>query len=256
MNASSPRRPLIGGNWKCHTVLEEATRLASEVRRRVERYRDVDVVVFPPYPFLAPVARVLDGSRVALGAQDCHDRDRGAFTSAVSAPMIASVGATWVLVGHSERRRVFGDTDEIVAAKLRRALEAGLRPVLCIGETLDEREAGRTHAVLERQLDSALGGLSEEHLGRMALAYEPVWAIGTGRTATPAQAQDAHAFVREWLASRVGSAVAAAMRIQYGGSVKPGNVDELMACPDVDGALVGGASLDAEAFARIVGFRR
>ena len=246
------RSPIVGGNWKMHLELDGAVALASEVRNRLSAQRAVDVVVFPPFPFLAPVADRLRESRIGLGAQDLHTAEKGAFTGAVSASMLTSVGAQWVLVGHSERRQVFGDSDNVVAAKLRVALAHKLRPVLCIGETLQEREAGQTFAVLGRQLDSALSGLTPSALSTLVLAYEPVWAIGTGKVATPEQAQETHAWIRRHIADALGAGFASALRIQYGGSVKGDNAAGLLGQADIDGALVGGASLQADEFAAIV----
>jgi triosephosphate isomerase len=252
--SETTRRPFIAGNWKMHLDLDGAKALASEVVRLCNQVRDRDIALIPSFPFLAPVADKLRDSRIALGAQDCHTEVKGAFTGAVSTDMLRSVGCAWVLCGHSERRHVFGDTDAVVHAKLRRVLASGMGPILCIGETQAERRGGRTTEVLRTQLTGALDGLDEVSMRKVVIAYEPVWAIGTGDTATPAQAQDAHAFVREWLANAFGDSLAKSIRIQYGGSVKADNAAELMACPDVDGALVGGASLDAGSFAQIVKF--
>lgn len=246
------RRPMVGGNWKMNTTFPEGVRLADDLKRRIGRLRTVDVVVYPPFPFIESVARRFDGERVTVGAQDLHPKASGAFTGAVSGPQLRSVGCTSVLIGHSERRHVFGDSDVTVASKLAAALQADLDVVLCVGETLAERDGDRTFAVCERQLASALHGLDATALQRVVIAYEPVWAIGTGRNATPGQAQDVHRFIREWLAGAFGAATSTATRIQYGGSVKADNVAELMAGPDVDGALVGGASLQAESFASII----
>ncbi|GMV40243.1 MAG: triosephosphate isomerase [Myxococcales bacterium] len=248
------RTPIIAGNWKMHTTLDEALELGSEVRRLTSQVRSVEVVLIPPFPYLAPLGKRLEGSRIALGAQDLWPEPKGAFTGAVSAPMLASVGCRYALCGHSERRAIFGDGDALVNRKVKATLAAGLLPILCVGETRDERRAGQTNARIEAQLTGGLEGVSAEQAATMVVAYEPVWAIGTGDTATPGQAQDVHAFVREWLGRRFGDSVAQAMRIQYGGSVKADNVDELMACKDIDGALVGGASLVASSFARIVKF--
>jgi triosephosphate isomerase len=222
------------------------------VRNRLSSYPAAQTLIFPPFPFLAPVAERLDGSQIGLGAQDLHFEAKGAFTGAVSAAMLASVGCRWVLIGHSERRHVFGDSDEVVAKKLRAALAAGLRPVLCIGEQLQERQAGQTFAVNARQLRTALQGLDAGQLEHLVIAYEPVWAIGTGLVATPEQAQEVHADIRQQLAGLLGRDFAARTRIQYGGSVKASTAAGLMAQPDVDGLLVGGASLQAEEFAAIV----
>ena len=247
----SDRRPYIAGNWKMHKTLPEAVALADELKRRIGRLRNVDVAVVPSFPFVSAVARRLEGERIAVGAQDIQPGTFGAFTGAVSGVQLRSAGASFVLIGHSERRHVFGESDALVADKLRAALESDLDAVLCIGETLDQREQGATIAVCERQLSSALDGLDATQLARITIAYEPVWAIGTGRTASPAQAQEVHRHIREWLGHACGAPVAAQTRIQYGGSVKAENAAELMACADVDGALVGGASLDPDAFAAI-----
>ncbi len=246
------RTPYVGGNWKMNTTLPEALRLADDLKRRAGRLRGVRVVLFPPFPFIEAVARRLDGERLGVGAQDLHHKPSGAFTGAVSGAMLRSVGATTVLVGHSERRHVFGESDEVVAQKLAAALASSLDVVLCVGETLDERKAERTQAVCERQLESGLRGLDLAALQRITLAYEPVWAIGTGLTATPGQAQDVHGFIREWLAKRFGQAAADTTTIQYGGSVKAANAAELMAGADVDGLLVGGASLLVDDFTGIL----
>jgi len=246
------RKPIVGGNWKMHLSLAEAQDLASEVRNRLAAYPAAQTVVFPPFPYLAAVAARLDGTSIGLGAQDCHFEPKGAFTGAVSAAMVASVGCQWALVGHSERRHVFGDGDDVVARKLRAALAAGLKPVLCVGETLPERQAGQTFAVCRRQLATALGGLAGAALDHLVVAYEPVWAIGTGLVATPAQAQEVHADIRAAVSGLFGGEFAAALRIQYGGSVKSQTAAGLLGQPDVDGLLVGGASLQADEFAAIV----
>jgi len=212
---------------------------------------DVEVVLCPPFTALGVVAPALRGSRVALGAQDVHWERQGAFTGEVSAEMLADAGCAWVIVGHSERRTLFGETDETVRRKAEAVLAAGMRPIVCVGETLAERDAGITDEVVERQVRGGLAGL--EGLDRVVVAYEPVWAIGTGRTATAEQAQDCHAHIRRLLGEIGGAGVAGRLRIQYGGSVKPENAAELFGRPDVDGGLIGGASLDAVAFLRIVG---
>ncbi|HEY8369404.1 MAG TPA: triose-phosphate isomerase [Thermodesulfobacteriota bacterium] len=251
------RRPLLAGNWKLHGRLAEAAALAGAVRDAVAGTSGRDVVLCPPFTAVAEVARVLAGSPIAVGGQDCFWEPKGAFTGEVSAEMLKDAGASFVIVGHSERRQYFGETDETVARKVAAARRAGLVPILCVGERLEEREAGRTLEVVSRQVTAGLAGVSpaDAEAGRLVVAYEPVWAIGTGRTATPAQAQEVHAAIRRLLAERFGAAAASAVRIQYGGSVKPDNIDALMAEPDIDGALVGGASLDAAGFARIVGFK-
>ena len=245
------RKPIIAGNWKMYLTLEQAGVLAQQVRRSCE-IGGVDVVLCPPFTSLASVGQALKGSSIALGAQDVFWEMEGAFTGEVSPPMLACAGCAYVIVGHSERRANFGETDEIVRRKLVAAIRNALSPIVCIGETLAEREANRTFEVLTRQLDGALKGLSPADCAKVTLAYEPVWAIGTGRNATPEQAQEAHAFIRQWLAKQFRSDVADALRIQYGGSVNAANADSLLAQPDVDGALVGGASLKADAFTSIV----
>ena len=250
------RIPIIGGNWKMHLALSEALQLAAEVRNRLAATRGVEVVLFPPAPFLQAVAERLDGTPIAVGGQDLHPETKGAFTGAVAGPMLASVGCTHVLVGHSERRAVFGDSDAVVARKLAAALGAGLRPILCVGEDLAQRQAGETFAVVARQLQAALAGIGVERLGHLVLAYEPVWAIGTGLTASPAQAQEVHGHLRQVLTDLHGGAFARTVRIQYGGSVKGQSAPGLMAQPDIDGLLVGGASLQIEDFVQIVRFRQ
>ena len=246
------RQPFVAGNWKCNTTLDSAVRLTDDLKRRVSRLRRIQVGVVPPFPFLDRVASRLKGERIAVGAQDVHTGPSGAYTGAVSASMLKSVGVDFVLIGHSERRHVFGDTLETVAAKLQAALDAELDIVLCVGERLEERDAGQAVAVCESQLSSALENVSSDTMERVTIAYEPVWAIGTGRVATPEQAQSIHQQIRTWLGHRFDSDVAASTRIQYGGSVKPANAAGLMTQPDVDGALVGGASLDADSFSAIV----
>jgi len=250
------RKPFLAGNWKMHKSRDEAVALATALRDLVGTETEREVAVFPAFPAIEGVRQALEGSPIRVGAQTCHHEPEGAFTGEVSAEMLRDAGIGLVLVGHSERREHFGETDEVVAKKLRAALRAGIDAILCVGESLEERQADRTETVVERQLTAALEGLSAERFASVTVAYEPVWAIGTGRTATPEQAQEVHGFLRGVLADRVGGEAAAAARIQYGGSVKPGNIAGLMAEPDIDGALVGGASLDAESFAGIVGFGR
>jgi len=246
------RRPIIAGNWKCHKASQEAVELVQELRKRLDGVEGVDAMVCPSFTVLAAVAAQLNGSTIGLGAQDLFWEPQGAFTGEVSAPMLVDVGCRYVLVGHSERRRVLGETDEMVHRKLLAALTHGLTPILCIGETLAEREADQTVAVLARQLSAALNGCESRDYPRLIVAYEPIWAIGTGRNATPEQAQEAHRFIREWLTKRCGAQAAESIRIQYGGSVNGANAAELLRQADVDGALVGGASLKAEAFSAIV----
>ena len=251
------RRPILAGNWKLQGTIAEGVALAGAVRDGVRGAEGRDVVLCPPFTAVAAVAQVVAGSGIAVGGQDCFWEPKGAYTGEVSAEMLREAGAAYVIVGHSERRQYFGETDETVARKAAAARRAGLVPIVCVGERLEEREAERTHEVVERQVTGALGSFpaAEAEAGRLVLAYEPVWAIGTGRTATPAQAQEVHALVRALLERRFGAPAARAVRIQYGGSVKPDNIDDLMAQPDVDGALVGGASLDPAGFARIVRYK-
>lgn len=245
------RRKFVCGNWKMFKTGAEGAELVRELRQRLAA-TGAQVGVAPPYTALESVKQALAGSSIQLFAQDCHWEKQGAFTGAVSAPMLKALGCDGVILGHSERRQHFGETDEGVNKRLKAALEAGLHPIVCVGETLAEREAGRTWEVVSRQVCGAYAGLAAEAIARTTLAYEPVWAIGTGKTATTAQAQEVHAQIRGLLRELGGAAVADAVRIQYGGSVKPDNAAELMAQPDVDGALVGGASLKADDFARIL----
>jgi len=245
------RRYLIAGNWKMNKTPEESASFLDEFRRRLRAIGDVDILLIPPFTSLDRLGGLLDGADIALGAQDLHPAPSGAYTGAISVSMLVACKCAYVLTGHSERRHVFGDSDEIVEKKLMAALTGGLRPILCVGETLEERRAGEAEALLGRQLSAALANMDANAMGAVTIAYEPVWAIGTGETATPDQAQEACAFIRAWIASRFDDAIAARLRILYGGSVKPENAASLLGEPDIDGALVGGASLDPEAFARI-----
>ena len=246
------RTPLIAGNWKMFKTVREAVRFVTDLKARVSEVTGVDVVVAPTFPALQAVAAVLEGSRIGVAAQNIHWEREGAFTGEVSASMIRDAGAQSVIVGHSERRTLFGDTDETVNRKVRAAITATLTPIVCIGETLQEREANRTLEILDRQIKAGLDGVTGSELAALVVAYEPVWAIGTGRTATPAQAQQAHEHIRTRLTQWFGLDAASRCRVLYGGSVKSDNIAALMAQPDVDGALVGGASLDADGFTLIV----
>jgi triosephosphate isomerase (TIM) len=245
------RRKFVCGNWKMHKMAAEAVQLVRELRQKLDGAA-AQVAVAPPFTTLAAVKQALSGSSIQLFGQNCHHEKQGAFTGEVSAAMLKDAGCEGVILGHSERRQYFGETDEGVAKKVRAALGEGLHPIVCVGETLQEREGGKTWEVVSRQVRGALGGLDAAALRSLTLAYEPVWAIGTGRTATTAQAQEVHAQIRALLRELGGDAVAGAVRIQYGGSVKPDNAAELMSQPDVDGALVGGASLKASDFLAIV----
>ncbi|GAC1467281.1 MAG: triose-phosphate isomerase [Chloroflexota bacterium] len=246
------RVPIIGGNWKMNTTVDGAVHLAEALTRSIGDIADLDVVLCPPYPNLEAVYRVVRASTLQVGAQNLHWADAGAYTGEVSAPMLAAVGCTWVIVGHSERRHGMGESSEVVNRKARAALHHGLNIILAVGETGEERHAGRMETVLEDQLRVSFAGIEPDHADRIVVAYEPVWAIGTGETATPEQVQNAHAFVRGVLAELFGEAVAGTIRIQYGGSVTSANCRDILAQADVDGALVGGASLKPDEFAAIV----
>jgi triosephosphate isomerase len=250
-----PRTPLLAGNWKMHGTRAEATALAGALARSVGAVADREVLIAPPFTSLDAARAAIAGTRILLGAQNVHGEDKGAFTGEVSAAMLLEAGCTHVIIGHSERRQYYGEDDASVNARLRGALRAGLVPIVCIGETLAERQAGETMAVIERQIRGGFAGMDPVTSRPCVLAYEPVWAIGTGHTATPAQAQEVHLAIRKLAAQLVGQPVADTVRILYGGSVKPDNIDALMAQPDIDGALVGGASLDAAGFERIVKFQ-
>lgn len=254
------RRPILAANWKMHKTTGEAEAFAKDFLERVGNLsRDaegVDVVVAPPFTALDRLGRALEGSAVALAAQDVGSAEEGAYTGAVSARMLVDVGCSYGIVGHSERRALFGERDEDVAAKAAALLRHGIRPIVCVGESLEQRDAGRTLPVVEGQLRGSLAEVPPERAPELVIAYEPVWAIGTGRTATPEIAQEVHAAIRDTLRQILGEEDAGRVRLQYGGSVKPDNVAKLMARPDIDGALVGGASLEAESFARIVHYER
>ena len=249
------RMPLIAGNWKMNGARSEALGLAANLARNVGQERGREIVLAPPFTALEVVGKEIAGSSIKLGAQNVHWEPKGAFTGEVSVGMLKEAGCTHVIVGHSERRQFFGETNETVNRRLVAALGAGLVPIVCVGETLAEREADATEAIIARQVESACGSLRSEQLASCVIAYEPVWAIGTGRTATPGQAQEVHHAIRRQLTSLGSATTAERVRIIYGGSVKADNIDALMAEPDIDGALVGGASLDADAFTRIVKFQ-
>ena len=251
------RIPLIAGNWKMYLTTADAVALVKQLQSLLEEHDDeVEVVVCPPFTALPAVAGALKGSRIGLGAQNMHWEKEGAYTGEISAEMLTELGCRYVILGHSERRQYFGEADPQVNRKLKAALECRVTPILCIGETLAEREEGLTLQVVGGQLKGGLSGVSAQAGERVAVAYEPVWAIGTGRTATPEQAEEVHAFIRKRLTEHWGETAAAKIRILYGGSVKPDNIDALMAEPEIDGALVGGASLKADTFARIVRFEK
>ncbi len=246
------RRKIVGGNWKMNTTIDGAVDLAQEVVRRLGNTRNVEVVLCPPFPNLEAVYRVIAGTGLQLGGQNLFWEDYGAYTGEVSAPMLTAAGCEWVIVGHSERRHIMGESNEMVNRKLHAALHHDLSVMLAIGETKEERHAGAMERVLRVQLEQSLERIDAGAMDRIVIAYEPVWAIGTGETATPAQAREAHAFVRTVLGELFGQEVAEATRIQYGGSVTAANAAELMGEPEIDGALVGGASLKPDDFAEIV----
>ncbi len=248
------RTPFIAGNWKLNKTVGESVDFVRKLLDAVDGLEGVEVAVAPPFTALRPVAEVLADRPVRLAAQNLFWEPSGAFTGEVSGPMLAEAGCTYVIIGHSERRQHFGETDETANRRLLAALEAGLKPILCVGETLQEREAGKTVDVVGRQLAGGLADVTTEALAKITIAYEPVWAIGTGVTATPEQAEEVHRFIRQSLAEGFGETLAQSTRILYGGSVKPENIKDLMACDNIDGALVGGASLKVESFAAIAAF--
>lgn len=241
------RRPVVAANWKMHKTQAEAREYCRRFRGLVPEGFPVELVIFPPFTALSAVREELSGTDVRWGAQNVHPEPKGAFTGEISLPMLLEQGVSYVIVGHSERRHIFGEDDGFIARKVRAVLDAGISPILCVGETLKERRAGDAEVVVERQLASALEGLSPGEASRVVIAYEPVWAIGTGVPARPKDAQEMAAFIRGWLKERFGD-TADGIRIQYGGSVKPENAGEFLRLPDIDGALVGGASLDPDSF--------
>lgn len=246
------RRPLIAGNWKLFKTAAEAAETATRLTDRLSGTIDADVMIAPPFTALSAVADVLKNSAVALGAQNLFWEDEGAFTGEISPPMLKAAGCAYVIIGHSERRQFFGETDQSVNKKIKAALSHEMIPVFCIGESEKERDADETFSVLDKQVTKGLEGFSPDELNTLVVAYEPVWAIGTGKTASSTQAQETHQFIRSVIAKTFGNILAKSVRILYGGSVKPNNIRELMEMPDIDGALVGGASLDAETFSRII----
>jgi triosephosphate isomerase len=248
------RKPVMAGNWKMYKTAADTAAAIAKLAPMVAASTQVDVVICAPFVNLPAAVEAAGSTNIEIGAQDVFWLKEGAYTGEVSAPMLTAIGCRWVIIGHSERRQYFGETEETVAKKTAAALESGLRPIVCVGERLEQRESGSTEAVLEAQFAGGLGVLTPEQFAGIAIAYEPVWAIGTGKTATPEMAAEAHSFLREQVRARFGAEAAEACRILYGGSVKPDNVKALMAQPELDGALVGGASLDPASFASIVGF--
>jgi len=246
-------KPIIGGNWKMHKTVQESRMFLDELLKNIKDMQDkVDIVVIPAFTAINAAFNVVKGKRINIGAQNMYFEDKGAFTGEISADMLLDAGATYVLLGHSERRKIFGESSELVAKKLNQALKKGLKPIVCIGETREDREKGQMEAILKDQLAGSLKGLTKEEMAKTVIAYEPVWAIGTGLTATPAQAQEAHKYVRKILASIFGDAIAQEVRIQYGGSIKPENAKDLFSQPDINGGLVGGASLEVKSFIDII----
>ncbi|KIH75542.1 triosephosphate isomerase [Geoalkalibacter ferrihydriticus] len=250
------RKPLIAGNWKLHKTIPEALDLIEALKKDLADKTDIEIVVAPVFTALVPVAQAVKSSNIALAAQNCYCENSGAFTGEVSPALLKDAGCSHVIVGHSERRQLFGENDELINRKLKAVLAEDLIPIFCIGETLEEREKDEMMDVLKRQVTVGLNGLSETEMFKVVVAYEPVWAIGTGKVASTDQAQEAHAFVRGLLAGLFSTPVAEQVRILYGGSVKPDNVDGLMAQTDIDGTLVGGASLKAADFIRIARFEK
>jgi triosephosphate isomerase len=253
---NSKRTPIIAGNWKMNKTATEARDLVQKLIPLVSGATGRDIVLAPPFTALQTTAEAIKGTSIGLSAQNMHWEDKGAYTGEISAEMLLALGCKYVIIGHSERRQYFGETDESVNKKLRQALNKGLLPIICVGELLNEREAGKANEVIERQIAWALKGITASEMKKVVIAYEPVWAIGTGKTATPEQANEIHRFIRKKVEIAYGREVADALRIQYGGSVTPENVSALMAMPDIDGALVGGASLKPETFAALVNFKQ
>jgi len=249
------RRPIIAGNWKMNKTIGEAVELAKALKAKVGDVTDVEVIVAPTFTALSAVADAVKGSNIKLSAQDMHWEKNGAFTGEISPLMLKDVGCQYVIIGHSERRLFFGETNETVNKKVKSAHEYSIIPIMCVGEKLEEREAGIMKEIVKDHVINGLTGLTEEQMLATVIAYEPVWAIGTGKTATPEQAQEVHQFIRELLSDMYSPKVADAVVIQYGGSVKPDNVAQLMSQPDIDGGLIGGASLDADTFTKIVKFK-
>jgi triosephosphate isomerase len=249
------RKPIIAGNWKMNKTTAEAHDLASKLAPLVAGAKDREIVLAPTFTALQTVAGAIKGTNMSLAAQNLHWEEKGAYTGEISAEMLLDLGCKYVIIGHSERRQCFGETDEGVNRKVKQALKKGLLPIMCVGETLAEREAGRLNEIINRQVTGGLKDVAADDMKKIVIAYEPVWAIGTGKTATPEQAQEVHALIRQKVKTLYSAEIAEGLRIQYGGSVTPDNVSALMAKPDIDGALVGGASLKPESFAALVNFK-
>lgn len=246
------RKKIIAGNWKMHKTNSEAMHLANQIRIRTTHIRKTGIILCPPYTALAHIHEIIKDTAIALGAQDLFWEKEGAFTGAVSAGMIRSTGASYVIIGHSERRQYFAETDETVNKKVKTALEYGLKPIVCVGESLQQREENITKEIVNKQIKGALAGLNSNEMSKLIIAYEPIWAIGTGKTATPEQAQEVHVEIRKIVRDLFGEEIASSLIIQYGGSVKPDNAEALLSQSDIDGALVGGACLKDDSFADII----
>jgi len=246
------RRKFIAGNWKMNKTVPEAVEFARELVPSVKQYTKSDILICVPYTALVPVADQVKGTNVKLGAQNMHFEDSGAFTAEISAPMLESSGCQYVIIGHSERRQYFGETNDILNKKMLKVVDTNLLPIYCVGEVLEQRKAGDTEKVVEKQIREGLAGISATDMKKVTIAYEPVWAIGTGETATPEQAEEVHIHIRKVVADIYDKNTADALRIQYGGSVKPGNAEELLKKEDIDGALIGGASLKVDSFKEII----
>jgi len=246
------RIPIIGGNWKMNKTVKEAVDMVEDLKQRVGNIQDVEIVIFPPFTALKSVGEVVKGTNIGLGAQNMYWEEEGAYTGEISPLMILDIGCRYVILGHSERRQYFKETNEEINKKLKVALSSGITPVVCVGEKIEERRRGKAKKVVEEQIKDCFKEITLEEARRIVIAYEPVWAIGTGETATPEQAEEMHLFIRNLLKDLFGEEISQSLRIQYGGSVKPANIEELMKEKDIDGALVGGASLKADSFAEII----
>ena len=247
------RKPIIAGNWKMHKTMDEALKLANDIKDEANK-TDIEIVICCPFTVISEVKRAIEGTKVKLGAQNMHWEEEGAFTGEISANMLKDLGVDYVIIGHSERRQYFNETDEIVNKKVIKAIEKGLKPIICVGETLDEREKNKTFDIVKRQTLIALENIGRDEMINVVIAYEPIWAIGTGKTASSQDANEVIAYIRSLLQDKYGSEISEEIRIQYGGSVKPSNATEIMNEADIDGALVGGASLKAKEFLEIVNF--
>ncbi len=250
------RKPIIAGNWKMNTSIDEAVKLVSDLKVEVASVNDVEVVVCPPFTHLSIIKEKLTGSNIGLGAQNVSVNDNGAYTGEISIAMLKDIGCDYVILGHSERRQYFNESDQFINSKVKKVLESGLKPIICVGEKLEEREKNITTDIITAQIKGCLEGLSESDMRKSVIAYEPVWAIGTGKTASNDQAQEVHKLIRDLLTELFSESLSQEIRIQYGGSVKPDNVEGLMAQTDIDGALVGGAALKADSFGAIVKYKK